>query len=497
MVLFFIDGVNHRVFNKMLAEGQLPDIEQYLVRRGCIVDQAVTAAPSITYAITATFATGVLPGHHGVLGNKIFDRDRLLLIDYNTIETYHDIDLDYHVPNIYEILDDTFSVTIQTPLTRGAYYRIDNWATSGTCWFFGWYETVDRWVARRFSLIGQTARKAKQWPGFIFAYMPATDEIGHRCGAGSQRYRDSLANVDRQIGHICRALQRNNLLEETFLVMVVDHGMADCEKEHNLDLKKLLEQSFHLRLAMSGPNRKASFTERSRYFRRFDGVLTDGSGRCVALHLKNGPDWSKAAGPEQITPIANFLGDNAGIALVAYRRTNGIVVQNRLGRGLIQRQGSPAAMLDQKQYSYRVIDGGDPLGYNEGLYKNEVLSGEFHTAGTWLKETARSGYPDLPVQIMEMFDSRRAGDIVIFAAQGWNFDKHLIGGHGGVSPEDMLVPMIFAGPGIAPGSHIDTACVVDVAPTVIDMMDSDKLNGHRFDGHSLLPAMARQCKETR
>ena len=328
-ILFFVDGVNRRLFNRMLAEGKLPDIEQYLVSRGCIVDYAVTVAPSITYAVTATFATGVVPGHHGILGNKIFDRDHLFLINYTTIGTYNDIDRYYYAPNIYEILDDTFSVTIQTPLTRGAYHRIDNWATSGVCWFFGWYETIDRWVARRFTLIGEISRKAKKWPGFIFAYMPATDEIGHLYGAGSQRYIDSLANVDRQIGHVCRALERNGLLEGTFLAMVVDHGMADCEEENKVDLEKLFEQSLKLRLATSGPGRDVPFAKRAQYFDRFNAVIVNGGGRRAVLYIKNGSDWSKDPQTEQVTAVVDFLIERPGIALVAYRGTDGVVVQNR------------------------------------------------------------------------------------------------------------------------------------------------------------------------
>ena len=56
----------------------------------------------------------------------------------------------------------------------------------------------------------------------------------------------------------------------------------------------------------------------------------------------------------------------------------------------------------------------------------------------------------------------------------------------------MLVPMVFAGPGILPGSSIPAARTVDVAPTVIEMIDKQKLDVFDFDGRSLLQEMMRK-----
>jgi arylsulfatase A-like enzyme len=90
-----------------------------------------------------------------------------------------------------------------------------------------------------------------------------------------------------------------------------------------------------------------------------------------------------------------------------------------------------------------------------------------------------------------MFDSRRAGQIVLFAAPGWDFGKKELGGHGSVMPSDMNVPYMFAGPGIPKGSSIRTARVVDLMPTVLDMLGcSERLqNMNLFDGKSVLPQL--------
>lgn len=564
VVLFLIDGLNHQIYQDMLTSGQLPNIDRYLTQRGCSINRAITAVPSITYAIATTLATGLVPGHHGIVGNKFFDRDLLIYINYNTIETYRNLDNDYHQPNLYEILSDSYSTTIQTPLARGTYRRIDNWATSGVCWFFHWYETVDRWTARRFKLISKLAKQAGSWPAFIYCYFPATDEIGHRNGPYSQRYHDSLINVDEQIGHICRSLELSGLLESTYLVLISDHGMVWCPRENTVDLAEVLKEEVNskqatdgsglelvtggsdskfdtggagskldaggvglkavkclsdikldtggadsklvtgeadltgkvgLKVVTGGPDQRMSYHRRAEYFRGCDAVLANGGGRRAHLYLKNGADWSRSASIEQIKPIADLLVSKPGIELVAYRSGDGVMVQGAKGRVLIRRyqvendstQCWP--ILDEKQYSYGVIDGVDPLGYDEEPGLAQLLDGEFYAGALWLERTAGTGYPDLPVQIVELFDSRRAGDMVIFAAADVDFEADYLGGHGGVGAGDMMVPMVFAGPGIGAGLHIDTARVVDVAPTIIDMIDSSKLAEYRFDGRSLLGLM--------
>ena len=486
VILFFVDGVNREVFRKMLAAGELGNIDKYLIKRGVCVEDAVTAVPSITYAITTTFLTGQVPAHHGILGNRYFDREHLFFADYTTTATYRDTDKDYRSPTLYEILDDKLSVSIQTAMRRGVYRKIDNWATSGIRWFFNFIPEIDALVAERFYLIGEIAKKAGKWPALIFAYFPATDEMGHRYGPFSRQYRRSLLNVDEQIGRICAALKANHLLESTYLIFVSDHGMAPCAKRNYISITDLLRNGFVLKIAKGGPGQEKRFEQRARYYRKYDAVVANGGNRRVMIYLRNGRDWMTRAAERQICPIADFLSKQQAVCLVAYPTKQGVIVQNALGRALIQRQGTRDEILAEKRYRYRVVDGSDPLGYARSLRAAELLDGEYHAGREWLVATIGTDYPDLPVQAAEMFDSKRAGDLMVFAAEGWDFAQENVGGHGSVLAVDMHMPMIIAGPGIRENESIPTARTVDVAPTVIDMIDPDKLAKQMFDGKSLL-----------
>ncbi|MBN1846529.1 MAG: alkaline phosphatase family protein [Sedimentisphaerales bacterium] len=486
VIVLFVDGVNRAVFSQMLADGQLPQIDRYLVQRGVRVASAVTAAPSITYAITTTFLTGQVPAHHGILGNRYFDRDRLYFADYTSTKTYRDTDADYRAATIYEILNDRMSISIQTAMRRGVYRKIDNWASSGIRWFFNFLTEIDALTAERFYLIGDIARRSGHWPALIFAYFPATDEIGHRYGPHSRQYRRCLQNVDEQIGRIGGALAASGLLESTYLIFVSDHGMAACARSNYLSLAEALSDEFgELRVTDKGPGREIRWEKRQGYYRRFDVVVSNGGNRRSMIYRRSGPDWSAAASEDQIRPLADFLVGHEAVCLAAYPGPQGVWVQNARGRALIQRRRQPGESLDAGQYLYRVVDGSDPLGYADGPSAGGLLDGRFHSGRTWLAATSETDYPDLVVQAAELFDSRRAGDLMVFAADGWDFARRDVGGHGSVAAVDMQVPMVFAGPGIRRAGTIPAARTVDIAPTIIDLIDPDKLRGQSFDGGSL------------
>ena len=120
----------------------------------------------------------------------------------------------------------------------------------------------------------------------------------------------------------------------------------------------------------------------------------------------------------------------------------------------------------------------------------------FFRKDDWLRASCDSEFPDFVPQICEVFDSNRAGQILLFATRGWDFDKKGLGGHGSVIPSDMNIPFMFAGPGIPKGSHIRTARVVDLMPTVMEMLGcSDRLkNVGPIDGKSLMPVLTASPK---
>jgi hypothetical protein len=135
--------------------------------------------------------------------------------------------------------------------------------------------------------------------------------------------------------------------------------------------------------------------------------------------------------------------------------------------------------------TYRVISGQDPLGWNSAV-PDEALAGKGLTPRQWLVATANTDYPDLPAQILAYFRGRTAGDIALFAAPTWDFNRVNRSGHGGLRGGDMHVPLLLAGPGIPP-VRLPVARTADVMPTILTLLGRPVPPG--LDGQSLVTVL--------
>lgn len=481
VMLISVDGFAADRFDEFLAAGDLPNISRLLIDGGVRVRRAVASQPTITYASFTTILTGRYAGHHGVLGNKWFDRYALVFRNYSTIATYRWVGDDYQAPTVFERLVPTQSVSIQNANRRGATRTIDNWASSGIRWFFGAFQAVDQLVPLRMELIAEQANAWGGWPGLIHAYMPAIDEIGHRYGADSPQYREAAINVDRQVGKLFAAVEAAGMADRTYFVLVSDHGHVPTGPACFFDVTR------HLRSAgmtvQDRPLGPASYQQRRGRYAGIDAVVVVGGDRRVAIHLPGPGGWHERPQFEFVEALIDptrrgpaSLWSNSTIKLaMAPRRDEGgrqtVEVYSRQGHSRLTRRRIDGVV----HYGYEVVT-------TDAL--DGVVPGGLYDAETWLALTADAPLPDFVVPMVEMFDSPRAGDIMLVANAGWDFARGQRGGHGGVDAGDVLVPLVFAGPGLPAGATIDHARLVDVAPTILGLLagDQDQPDSAAFDG---------------
>ncbi|UCG32675.1 MAG: alkaline phosphatase family protein [Phycisphaerales bacterium] len=486
-VLFIVDGLDPARMDELLALGELPNIQNRLIARGTVVDHAVTCLPSITYAGLTTILTGQLPGTHGILGNKWFDRARLRVHDYATTKTYRNVDQHFRVPTVYEYLEDELTVSIQCAVRRGATRIIDNWATSGINWYFQGFDEVNKLIAIRFELIAQVANEIGRWPLFVNAYFPGLDEIGHRYGADSQQYHHSMINVDTQIGRILDAYEQIGLIDRTCFALVSDHGHVPIDPQRRLDLEKWLTLRAGLR-AWTSPIPGDSFEKRYLFMKPYDAVLVNGGNRRAHLHLRSTAGWHQRPTAEEVIAVlerAGGLYNQVSVALIAVRRDdNSVLVLSGKGRAIVTRARHDTT--SGAIYALDVLEG-DPLGYASDPTVRHSLEAGALSSREWLSLTAQTDYPDFVPQIVEMFNSPHAGEAVIFAGPGASFSRTNRGGHGSALARDMRVPMIWRAPGIPAGARIQHARTVDVMPTVLEYLGRplSPAESKRADGLSL------------
>ena len=502
-LVLWVDGFDIETFQQLRREGRLPNISRYLVDRGVTVRRAVACLPTITYANNVSFHTGLLPGHHHIVGNKWFDRHRLVFQDYGSTRTYRQVDGDFSAATIHELLADELTVSILTPVRRGAARHIDNWATAGVAWFFGFQETVNHLTTLRFELIGQLADRVGRWPRFILAYFVAPDTVAHAHGPEGRAYTDILLDVDRQVGHICRALNRAGLLERTYLTLISDHGFVATPR--HLDVAAWFREKLAVPTASKPFGRDVPLERRAAHFERVRAVVVSGGDRRCNIYLRAGPHWWRRPSAEQIEAfphppaapgaaprrarrLSEMLAAPQAVELVVVRLGDDAAgVRSRSGAGEIDR----IRRAGRKRYRYRVLSGTDPLGYSSIPAAAKLIDGAYHDADAWLAATVDTPKPDCVPQLIELNDSHRSGDVVLFAADGWDFGRSNRGGHGGLLRHEIIVPWVWAGPDLPAGASIPVARTVDLMPTMLHLLGRDDRIPAGLDGRSLAEQLKR------
>ncbi len=502
-VVFFIDSVNHRVFNRLLEKGELPNIKRYFAERGTVVDHAVTCVPSVTYSAMTTFLTGLGPGHNGVPALEWADRHEAVYRWYTTPQRKYTINDDYTAPNLYEMLDDQFTVTILNQLTRGATRYIENWYTVGPAYFFGMHHLVDRLSLIRFAEVNKLARLRKQYPRFTITHLPGTDSIGHETGPDHRTYRESLRHMDAQLGRLLRAMEQDGVLEEITIVLISDHGVTDTSRRKVMRLVPWFNTHFSTPATGRIDTFELGALDRTKLFDRYGIIVSYSGDRQAFVYLRMEDDpWRVQPTYHQLTHVVPdpeaprtvhlpklLLQSFEGIDVAVVRHgPASVMVFGHRGTGRIDRR----IVGREKLYRYRVVEGTDPLHYDN----IKLVGDSWHTDLQWLAATATTDRPDAVVGLCDLMDSRRTGDVALFAKVDWQFGDVNHGGHGGLNREDMLVPFMIAGPGIA-RRRIPTARIADLTPTLLEVL------GYRHkladlpmrDGRSLWPLIRASAGE--
>jgi arylsulfatase A-like enzyme len=501
--VLFVDGLSKEAFDHLLVEGALPNIREEIVSRALVVDNAVASVPSETYPNLAAMLTGLLPGHHGIPANVWLDRRlRVREAHTNIFRVYAASDfLATQARTLYERLPpDTVAVT--APIARGATVQVKNTVAVMAAYARYDWPFLDRKTLDDMGDAYAGAASSGRLPALVWGHVLGPDEVAHAEGPASAAFHETLASLDRAFGRFVKRLRRMKIEDRILFVFVGDHGNRTYHTF--VDASELVN-----RVLRANPT-EADCTKgdcvlvpaprKDRKYDIGDAMIAVGAyrGAMIWLPAERPPEEvpgafrtrkqrrpKKPSAPRlrmpQVSAFASTLARAPEVSLVVTRgpAAGRVVVYGPAGRSEIAREDAGALEL----YTYRVLEGEDPLGYTADP-SARLLVGSPHDAEDWLDATAAGPYPDLVVQLPEFFDSPRAPDVYVSPADGYGFTSGKAAGHGSLSRSEMVVPFLFAGPGVASG-HLRAARTVDLAPTLLSYLgvpfDPEEMDGDNLE----------------
>jgi hypothetical protein len=479
LVVIDLDGLRRDAFRETLAAGDLPHIEHIVGGRdgetACHVD-ALSTAPSITFAAQASIITGQHPAAHGIPGNESFDRlgriskgrprhfgfdvgYTLAVDDAVAVFTGDGLAsrlLSRETPTLYEIASERglTSTVVHHMYARGA----DAWLRpdivdiarftkgKGVLGFeAGEYDAgmLDRLIAH----LDEGNR-----PDVLTTYFMGLDHHSHAHGPSSQpAYLREV--IDPQIGRLLDALAARKMLENTLFVLVSDHGQTEivADDRHAIRLGFPFDRELgHVFSALGLDVHDIPGEDPA-----CDAVMGLNGGLAYVYLRHRAGRWAiPPRYAEDVLPVAQAFFD-----------------MNALGAYEDELQGSLELILARNA---------EREGW-QGEYRAYLGSGRTQPFADYLAAHPELDYPDA-VNRIRLATAVGTGDLILVAKEGFYFSTPMTGMHGGLCRGQSEVVLTFGWPGASADAVtwlretiegvVDDRCAGegDRQPSVADMM---------------------------
>jgi predicted AlkP superfamily pyrophosphatase or phosphodiesterase len=191
-----------------------------LIARGVRAEGLIPSFPSKTFPNYYTIATGLYPGHHGVVANTVRDpvTGRLLrMSDRREVQN-----------PMWWGGEPIWNTAQRAGLAAATMFWPGSEAPIGGMRPKFWREFDERVQSsqRVDQVLAWLDLPPAERPSLITLYLNETDTVGHWYGPDSTQLRDAIQRTDRQFGRLLDGLESRGLLGRANIVMVSDHGMA-------------------------------------------------------------------------------------------------------------------------------------------------------------------------------------------------------------------------------------------------------------------------------
>jgi predicted AlkP superfamily pyrophosphatase or phosphodiesterase len=204
------------------SKAPMPNLRR-LMARGVHARNLIPEFPSKTFPNHYSIATGLFPGHHGVVANNIFDPPTGRLFAPAKAEEVRD-PMWWGGTPIWTLVErsGSHSATMFWPGSEAPHDGVmpRYWEA---------YNENTPANARVDQILSWLDLPAAQRPRLLTLYFEDTDTAGHDRGPDSQAVRDAIVREDGYIGRLVDGLTRRGILDRVNIVVVSDHGMVGVD----------------------------------------------------------------------------------------------------------------------------------------------------------------------------------------------------------------------------------------------------------------------------
>jgi predicted AlkP superfamily pyrophosphatase or phosphodiesterase len=517
LTIFLIDGLSQPHFETLERAGRLPNLSR-LKAEGAYVRGGISAFPSMTGYGFYPFLTGRDASTSGLLGLRWFDRRRSRGQIRNYVggaNRHMNTDLVPVPPTLFERVAPDHTFAINALVDRGVRHKvITGWdftmAKYGQSWWLPrWLRAVPSIGPRLVPDLAEAERRVLAAAVADLAYRPKIQWVGftspdahahiHGMNAG---YDALLETVDGLIGAY-RAQSRARGEESRRVYAVLpDHGLVGVQQ--NVDLRVRLSA---VGVRVDREEAVRVFDDRldddlTKRLRATDVVLLVNGNSLNYLYVRN-PRADRDAGDflvrvprEELRafPVPGRAPVDLIATLLATEGVDMVLARDRQGNVFIHsRNGQARIDKTEAGFVYEPL-GEDPLGYSQDPRTAALIDGAPHGAAAWLDASAHTQFPDAIYRVHALLENPGCGDLVVLAKAGFDlaadYERFVLnyrGGHGGLRADELRVPYILAGPGIAAGVTVPVARAEDVGATLATALSLPLLEG--AEGHALVQAL--------
>ena len=265
MIIFALDGTTPAQLMQAIRSGKAPNLAsllgkergQGLFEHGYAAPRALSVLPSSTIAAWSAIFTGTAPARNGVAGDEWFERESKTFLapvpvsaldtaDVSKVVSNDLIGKELQVPTLYEFLQKNINVSMLS-VQRGAtlYTTVSPASLTDFLGFLvkGALKGIDPEKSIAAALDSSATQKlieaidVKNVPDLQVVYFPGIDIFTHVADdplASQVRYLQFV--TDKRIGEILDEYRKKDALDDTYVIIISDHGQIPTlnDDQHKL-----------------------------------------------------------------------------------------------------------------------------------------------------------------------------------------------------------------------------------------------------------------------